>query len=513
MNRLIKNENAAISAYEKAGRERVSTAKELSDWGEATEDDAVSDITDKLGVLLAEMGDQEEIFAAYLEEYRTVLKHIRETENSVQPARNHRAKIQDDIARLKIKDPESLRLETLEQELVRAEAQSLVAEAQLTNMTRAKIKEAFDIHLAAVIERGEKQILLARHARRLLGILDDSPVVPGEPRKDYDRGDEASQIIQDAERGLRSWESTTVPIPTSAGRMHDSTLLPAPAARVARDSQAITVGSSEIGGREMSVSTRDIRGSILEAPYTEDYPPEAQSTQEYVHEYASEPREGVVPSTEAQEFQKPIAEPTGESVAEPMGESVAEPMEESVAEPTATPVAEPVAEPVAAAPVAAPVVPTRDTYSGPSNTLTYIPGTKQRIDTATGVEGYGESSAQGARGIYGGALHSTGYTSRAYNTIPGTKEYVGPISAARSWDESVTDISEDVNENTTSDRSIDESTDPSRPFDEPSPQLAEGTEVEKATEATGDAHEYFREKLQEQPQAALGIPQTVAVPY
>ena len=56
MNRLIKNENAAISAYEKAGRERVSTAKELSDWGEATEDEAVSDITDKLGVLLAEMG-------------------------------------------------------------------------------------------------------------------------------------------------------------------------------------------------------------------------------------------------------------------------------------------------------------------------------------------------------------------------------------------------------------------------------------------------------------------------
>lgn len=134
MNRLIKNENAAIAAYEKAGRQRVSIAKDLSDWGEATEDDAVSDITDKLGVLLAEMGDQEELFAAYLEEYRTVLKHIRETESSVQPSRNHRAKIADDIAKLKIKDPESIKLETLEQELVRAEAQSLVAEAQLTNM-------------------------------------------------------------------------------------------------------------------------------------------------------------------------------------------------------------------------------------------------------------------------------------------------------------------------------------------------------------------------------------------
>ncbi|KAK6838216.1 hypothetical protein RU639_000856 [Aspergillus parasiticus] len=468
MNRLIKNENAAISAYEKAGRERVSTAKELSDWGEATEDDAVSDITDKLGVLLAEMGDQEEIFASYLEEYRTVLKHIRETENSIQPSRNHRAKIQDDIAKLKIRDPESIRLETLEQELVRAEAQSLVAEAQLTNMTRAKLKEAFDIHLAAVIERGEKQILLARHARRLLGILDDSPVVPGEPRKDYDRGDEASQIIQDAERGLRTWESTTVPIPTSAGHIHDSTLLPAPAARAARDSQALTVGSSEVDGREMSASTRDINGSASDIRYTEEYPPETQGTNEYVHEYGSGTQQGIAPVIEAQEFQEPVT---------------------------------------------APVEPTRDTYSGPGNAITYIPGTKQRVDTATGAGGYGESSTQGARGIYGATPDSIGYTPGAQDTIPGTKEHVGPISAARSWDESVTDVSGDINENVASDRSIDDSiTDPTQHF-EPSTELTEGAEAAKVTEATDDANGSIREKLQEQPQVALGIPQTVAVPY
>ncbi|UDD55500.1 hypothetical protein AFCA_003110 [Aspergillus flavus] len=471
MNRLIKNENAAISAYEKAGRERVSTAKELSDWGEATEDDAVSDITDKLGVLLAEMGDQEEIFAGYLEEYRTVLKHIRETENSVQPSRNHRAKIQDDIAKLKIKDPESIRLETLEQELVRAEAQSLVAEAQLTNMTRAKLKEAFDIHLAAVIERGEKQILLARHARRLLGILDDSPVVPGEPRKDYDRGDEASQIIQDAERGLRTWESTTVPIPTSAGHLHDSTLLPAPAARAARDSQALTVGSSEVDGREMSASTRDINGSASDIRYTEEYPPETQGTNEYVNEYGSGTQQGIAPVIEAQEFQEPVT---------------------------------------------APVEPTRDTYSAPGNAITYIPGTKQRVDTATGAEGYGESSMQGARGMYGATPDVTGYTPGAQDTIPGTKEHVGPISEARSWDASVTDVSGDVNENVASGRSIDDSvsiTDPTQHFEEPSTELTEGTEATKMTEATDDANGSIREKLQEQPQAALGIPQVVAVPY
>ena len=42
-------------------------------------------------------------------------------------------KITDEIAKLKYKDPNSTRLTTLEHELVRAEAQNLVAEAQLSN--------------------------------------------------------------------------------------------------------------------------------------------------------------------------------------------------------------------------------------------------------------------------------------------------------------------------------------------------------------------------------------------
>src|SRR5690242_7431193 len=42
--------------------------------------------------------------------------------------------ISDEIAKLKYKEPQSTKIVQLEQELVRAEAQSLVAEAQLTNI-------------------------------------------------------------------------------------------------------------------------------------------------------------------------------------------------------------------------------------------------------------------------------------------------------------------------------------------------------------------------------------------
>lgn len=146
LGRLIKSENSAISAYESAGRERIGIASQLSDWGESTEDDAVSDIADKLGVLLAELGEQEDIFAQNLEDSRAVLKQIRNTESSVQPTRDQRAKITDEIQRLKYKEPSSTKIVTLEQELVRAEAQNLVAEAQLTNVVSGLAPQYFTSH-------------------------------------------------------------------------------------------------------------------------------------------------------------------------------------------------------------------------------------------------------------------------------------------------------------------------------------------------------------------------------
>jgi seryl-tRNA synthetase len=132
--KLIKTENSLISAYEAAGKERLSVATQLSDWGEQTGDDAVSELSDKIGVLLSELGEQEDSYAHNLDDARSVLKTIRNTEKSVQPSRDNRQKIQDEIHKLKMKEPENTRLVVLEQELVRAEAENLVAEAQLTNI-------------------------------------------------------------------------------------------------------------------------------------------------------------------------------------------------------------------------------------------------------------------------------------------------------------------------------------------------------------------------------------------
>jgi hypothetical protein len=132
--KLIKSENNLINAHEAAGRERINIATQLSEWGEQTGDDSISDISDKVGVVLSEIGEQEDTYAHSLDDSRARLKSIRNTEKSVQPSRDGKAKIADEIAKLKMKEPESARLVVLEQELVRAEAENLVAEAQLTNV-------------------------------------------------------------------------------------------------------------------------------------------------------------------------------------------------------------------------------------------------------------------------------------------------------------------------------------------------------------------------------------------
>ncbi len=91
--KIIKTENHVIGAHEAAAREQVSVARQLSEWGEATEDETISEVSDKLGVLMAEIAEQEDLYAQALEDYRGVLKQIRNTESSVQPSRDHKAKV------------------------------------------------------------------------------------------------------------------------------------------------------------------------------------------------------------------------------------------------------------------------------------------------------------------------------------------------------------------------------------------------------------------------------------
>lgn len=114
-------------------------------------------------------------------------------------------KITDQIAHLKYKEPNSPRIVVLEQELVRAEAESLVAEAQLSNITREKIKAAYAYQFDALREHSEKVAIIAGYGKHLLELIDDTPVTPGETRAAYDGYEASKAIIQDCEDSLTNW--------------------------------------------------------------------------------------------------------------------------------------------------------------------------------------------------------------------------------------------------------------------------------------------------------------------
>lgn len=204
LSQLVKIEKNVLRSIELAANERRDAAKQLSLWGLENDDD-VSDITDKLGVLIYEMSELDDQFIDRYDQYRLTLKSVRDIEGSVQPSRDRKAKITDKIAFLKYKDPQSPKIEVLEQELVRAEAESLVAEAQLSNITRSKLRAAFNYQFDSVIEHSEKLALIAGYGKALLELLDDAPVTPGETRPAYDGYEASKQIIIDAETALNEW--------------------------------------------------------------------------------------------------------------------------------------------------------------------------------------------------------------------------------------------------------------------------------------------------------------------
>jgi hypothetical protein len=59
----------------------MEVAQQLSIWGEACDDD-VSDVTDKLGVLLYEIGELEDQYVDRYDQYRVTIKSIRNIEAS-----------------------------------------------------------------------------------------------------------------------------------------------------------------------------------------------------------------------------------------------------------------------------------------------------------------------------------------------------------------------------------------------------------------------------------------------
>ena len=117
--------------------------------------------------------------------------------------------------------------------------------------------------------------MLARHGRRLLNLLDDTPIVPGDTRPAFEHSAQARQVLNDAEEDLREWAPNLEPITSSVTEM-GSNLIPHQAGAVATsdagEALATTTGGSTIGTAE-TTGQQDISGgsTTVQAEPTQTY--------------------------------------------------------------------------------------------------------------------------------------------------------------------------------------------------------------------------------------------------
>lgn len=60
---------------------------------------------------------------------------------------------------------------------------------------------------------------MAKHARRLLNLVDDTPIVPGDAHPAFNGVEAARQVLNDAEADLRDYELHVEPIASQAGNL------------------------------------------------------------------------------------------------------------------------------------------------------------------------------------------------------------------------------------------------------------------------------------------------------
>ena len=106
--------------------------------------------------------------------------------------------------------------------------------------------------------------MLARHGRRLLNLLDDTPVAPGDARPAFEHSHQARQVLNDAEEDLREWTPNFEPVSSAATEMGVN-LMPAQAGTAATSVSGHSEDVAGVAGgsttSQLEPQSRDLSGS------------------------------------------------------------------------------------------------------------------------------------------------------------------------------------------------------------------------------------------------------------
>ncbi|KAK9464154.1 Eisosome component PIL1-domain-containing protein [Lipomyces oligophaga] len=239
LSRVLKAINGVCTNTRAVVASNKSTGVTLSNWAGTSNDPAVADVVDKYACLISELGGLDiNYIEGGLEMMAASLQTIHDVTLSVGPVETHQAKLRDQIAKISASSvssssasnsslgpgqlPSGLssspagkpeegilrarKLAQLRRELVRVDAEMLVARAQLINVTRERLGFALKAHLNALQERFEKGLMIINSGNHLLALLNASQrLAPGDSIPSYPHEQLTRDILNTLDNDLRAW--------------------------------------------------------------------------------------------------------------------------------------------------------------------------------------------------------------------------------------------------------------------------------------------------------------------
>ncbi|CAG8436064.1 hypothetical protein RhiirA5_453817 [Rhizophagus irregularis] len=182
LSKLLAAERGVGTSLKNLTYEQSEAAKYLAIWGKSEGAD-LSDITEKYGLLITKLSETESVLADRYSQYRGHLKDIRGREEAMKDQR--------------------LKKEALWNKIEKEERKA--KETSLEDFKRQKLQTALLIQLDALLEFGEKIIIIANYSRDIVEQISTETTPPDEPRKTYTGQEKTSQAISNASAALSAW--------------------------------------------------------------------------------------------------------------------------------------------------------------------------------------------------------------------------------------------------------------------------------------------------------------------
>lgn len=144
-------------------------------------------------------------FQDSIDQYRDTLKSISIKEASLQPSRDQKRKLKDNIERLQGSLSSLDKLNNLKEQFEQLEEFTEPDEVEMNNFKRIATREGLYLLLNGMHAMASKTDIVSTFGKYVVDELDVNPVKPGEERQSYTAMDKTKRIVDDAKKAIDQW--------------------------------------------------------------------------------------------------------------------------------------------------------------------------------------------------------------------------------------------------------------------------------------------------------------------